>query len=141
MYDGATICAFFVVFASLYLTSEYWLRVLQKWVPSRTLQYALGFAIAHALFFLILLWDGAILSHDAIAWQGILLMSVDLPAIFVCALIGHFGNLPFSPVLWALAVLIAGGIQWFLAGAVYGATSGWLMRAKHGARTQERPIT
>jgi hypothetical protein len=128
----------FVLFAVVFLSAGYWAqRVLEKWVRPRPLRYAASFAIVHTLSILILVLDGTILAPDAFGWPDLFLMSVDFPVIFV------YVELPltYSPPLFVLYVLIAGGLQWLLLGAVHGTISGWLIRTKHPALTPEGPIT
>ncbi len=140
MADGVTICALFVVFASLYLTSEYWSRILREWVPRRPLRCGVGFAVVHTLFVPILMWDGEIFSHT-VRWQDQMLLLVDFPILLINAILRLDHYVKVTPLLWALYVLFAGGIQWFVLGALYGATSGWLTRVKRQGLNRERSAT
>jgi hypothetical protein len=106
-------------------------------VRPKPLRYATSFAIVHTLSILILVLDGTILAPEAFGWPDLFLMAVDFPVIFVFVEL----RLTYSPPHFVLYVLIAGGLQWLILGALYGATSGWLMRTMHRALTQERPIT
>ena len=124
MRNGITVCALFILFSGLYLSSDWWAKPFARWVPWRPLRYALCFALVHTMVVLILVWRGGFL-HSGPGGLEMLVLIADSPVMLLNAIASYYRREVWSPVP---VIFLFGGLQWFLLG-LFCASAGWFVHA------------